>query len=71
MGARASDSEQTLTIKVDDLERRLRDVEQRLETAQTHGWKRLWFWLRWGWPLTDWNAERPNWRPWNRDRRAG
>jgi hypothetical protein len=66
MGIRAPDSPLELTRKVDDLERRLRDIEQRLETAQSHQWKRVWFWLG-GWPMTDWNADRRNWRPWRRD----
>lgn len=53
--------------RLDALERAVRDHDQRLQTAQTHQWKRLWFWLQ-GWPLTDWNAPRRNWRPWHRVR---
>jgi hypothetical protein len=71
MGLPSADSPVELTRKVADLDARVRDLEQRLDTAQTHGWKRVWFWVRWGWPMTDWNADRPNWRPWNRGRRVG
>lgn len=55
----------TLERQIAELRRQMSDVQQRLDTAQTHQWKRLWFWLQ-GWPLTDWNAERRNWRPWRR-----
>lgn len=61
----------SIYARQDAILRQLSDHAQRLDTAQTHQWKRLWFWLRWGWPMTDWNAERPNWRPWNRTRRPG
>lgn len=56
---------QSLITRVDELERLVSDLLQRLDTAQTHQWKRVWFWLQ-GWPMTDWNADRRNWRPWNR-----
>jgi len=63
VGTPAPDTLEELTRKVADHERRLSDHAQRFDTAQSHQWKRLWFWLQ-GWPLTDWNAERRNWRPW-------
>ena len=55
--------------RIEELERLVSDHAQRFDTAQSHQWKRAWFWF-WGWPLTDWNAVRPNWRPWNRTRRV-
>lgn len=67
MGTPAPSSLEDLTIRVSELERIVRDHAQRLDTAQTHQWKRLWFWLQ-GWPLTDWNADQRNWRPWRRGR---
>jgi hypothetical protein len=55
----------TLYRQVVELRRQVSDIQQRLDTAQTHQWKRVWFWLQ-GWPMTDWNAERRNRRPWRR-----
>jgi hypothetical protein len=55
----------SLVVRIEELERKASDHEQRLDTAQTHQWKRVWFWLL-GWPMTDWNAERRNPRPWRR-----
>ena len=55
----------TIKRQVRILREQMSDVQQRLDTAQTHQWKRVWFWLL-GWPMTDWNAERRNWRPWRR-----
>jgi hypothetical protein len=48
----------------------LRDVTQQLDTAQTPFLKRLKWWLWDGWPWTNWNAERPNWRPTNPRRKV-
>jgi len=59
----------TLARQVATLRSEMADTRQRLDTAQTNLLKRLWWWLAWGEPLTDWNAERPSWRPWNRARR--
>ena len=55
----------SLTARVDQLEKVVSDHSQRLDTAQTHAWKRAWFWLC-GWPMTDWNADHPTWRLWRR-----
>lgn len=55
----------SLTVRVEELERELRDHAQRFDTLQTNPFKRAWWWLYDGWPLTDLNAERPNWRPTN------
>jgi hypothetical protein len=52
--------------RLDELERIVSDHAQRFDTLQTNYLRRLWWAVRWGWPLTDLNAERPNWRPWNR-----
>ena len=56
----------SMAIQIRDLQRQVSDLTQRLDTAQTHLWKRAWWWLRDGWPMTDWNADRPNRRPWRR-----
>ena len=58
---------ESLMIRVEELERLVSDHAQRLDTAQSHQWKRLWFFVQ-GWPLTDWNASRRQWRPWHRER---
>ncbi len=63
MGTPAPSTLADLTTRVAGLEHIVSDHAQRLDTAQTHQWKRVWFWLQ-GWPLTDWNAKRRNWRPW-------
>lgn len=56
----------SLTVKVELLEHRLSDIDQRLDTLQTSLWKRVWFRID-GWPgQCDLNAERPAWRPWRR-----
>lgn len=60
-----------LSARVERLERLVGDHEQRFDTLQTPWPRRAWFWLRWGWPWHDLNADRPRWRPWNRSRRAG
>lgn len=60
---------ESLLVRMQEVERLVSDHAQRLDTAQTNPAKRLWWWLVWGEPLTDWNAERPVWRPWNRRRR--
>lgn len=65
MGTPAPSTLADLTVRVAELERIVSDHDQRLQTAQTHQWKRLWFWFQ-GWPLTDWNAQRRNPRPWRR-----
>lgn len=55
----------SLDVRIGEVERLMRDHAQRWDTQQTHQWKRLWFWLQ-GWPMTDLNAPRRNWRPWRR-----
>lgn len=57
---------QSLTIRVQELERKVSDMDQRWDTLQTRLWKRLLFRLD-GWPgQNDLNADRPAWRPWRR-----
>jgi hypothetical protein len=59
--------ETSIGPRLDALESRMSDHDQRLSTAQSHQWKRVLFWLD-GWPMTDWNAPRRHWRPWHRSR---
>jgi len=56
----------TMERQIVELRRLLSDHGKRLDTAQTHLWKRVWWWVKDGWPMTDWNAERRNRRPWRR-----
>lgn len=55
----------SLTTRIGELERVMRDHDQRFDTLQTPIWKRVIFWLD-GWPWNDLNAEKPKWRPWRR-----
>jgi len=55
----------SLNTKVELLERKVSDHEQRFDTLQTPLWKRLWFRVD-GWPgQRNLNAERRAWRPWH------
>lgn len=55
----------SLTAKVEQLEQKVSDHDQRFDTLQTRWWKRLWFRID-GWPgQRDLNAERRAWRPWH------
>lgn len=50
-------------VRLDEIERRLRIAEKKLDTGwETPLWKRLVFWLD-GWPLHR-LVMRPAWRPW-------
>jgi len=53
----------SLAVRVDELERLVRDHAQRFDTLQTPAWRRLVFRLD-GWPVRDLNAPAPSWRPW-------
>jgi hypothetical protein len=56
----------SLTARIEELERKVSDHEQRFDTLQTRVWKRAWFRIN-GWPgQNDLNAERPRVRPWHR-----
>lgn len=56
---------ESLTIRVDGLEREVSDMRQRFDTLQTPAWKRLLFRID-GWPgQRDLNASRRSWRPWH------
>ena len=51
--------------RLDELERRASDVDQRFDTLQTPLWKRVWFRID-GWPgQRDLNASSRAWRPWH------
>ena len=51
--------------RLDELETRMSDNDQRFDTLQTPLWKRIWFRID-GWPgQRDLNAERRTWRPWH------
>jgi hypothetical protein len=52
------------TTRIDALEQRVMDHEQRFDTLQTPWPKRVWFWLQ-GWPWYDLNGERQR-RWWRR-----
>jgi hypothetical protein len=57
---------QSLTIRVQELERMVSDMDQRFDTLQTPLWKRAWFRID-GWAgQNDLNAKGPSWRPWRR-----
>jgi len=54
------------TVRIGELERKVSDMDQRLDTLQTPLWKRAWFRID-GWPgIRDLNADRRAWRPWHR-----
>lgn len=56
----------SLTVRVEELEREVRDHAQRFDTLQTSLWKRLLFRLD-GWPgIRDLNAPHRVRRPWHR-----
>lgn len=55
----------SLTVRVEELERRLGDHDKRFNTLQTPLWKRLLFRLD-GWPgQCNLNADRRRSRPWH------
>lgn len=62
-------SEETLLLvdsvvaRLDALEQRVRDHDQRFDTLQTWFWKRIWFWID-GWPWHDLNGVQAR-RPWH------
>lgn len=53
----------SLTTRVNELERRAVDHDQRFDTLQTPFWKRVVFWLD-GWPWHDLNGTQQR-RPWH------
>ena len=57
---------ESVFIRLDLLEREVRDHSQRFDTLQTPWWKRLWFLID-GWPWYDLNGSRHR-RPWHRSR---
>ena len=50
--------------RIDQLEKFVRDHDQRFDTLQTPFWKRVWFKIN-GWPWYDLNGEQRH-RPWHR-----
>ena len=56
---------ESLWLNLQQLERRLRLVEDRFDTRETPLWRRLVFRLD-GWPSWVIVADRPAWRPWRR-----
>jgi hypothetical protein len=52
--------------RLDSLEQRVMDHEQRFDTLQTPFFRRWWFWLQ-GWPWYDLNGTQQR-RPWHRRR---
>ena len=55
---------QSLSVRMQELERMVIDHEQRFDTLQTSLWKRLLFRID-GWPgQKNLNADAPKWRPW-------
>jgi hypothetical protein len=55
----------SLIVNVEQLQRRVTDMEKRFDTLQSRWWKRLW-WRLDGWPgQNDLNAKRRAWRPWH------
>lgn len=55
----------SLNTKVELLEQKVSDHEQRFDTLQTRLWKRLWFRID-GWPgQRNLNADKRAWRPWH------
>jgi hypothetical protein len=57
---------QSFSVRINELERRVMDHEQRFDTLQTPLWKRLWFKID-GWPYYDLNGTQQH-RPWHRGR---
>lgn len=56
----------SLKVRVEELERLVRDHAERFDTLQTALWRRLLFRLD-GWPgQRNLNAGRRSWRPWHR-----
>lgn len=56
----------SLTVRVEQMERMVSDHDQRFDTLQTPLWKRIWFRIN-GWPgIRDLNAPAPHRRPWHR-----
>lgn len=56
---------ESLTVRVEQLEREVRDHAQRWDTYNSPLWKRLWFVVD-GWSWHDLNAAKRRWRPWHR-----
>lgn len=55
----------SLTVNMEQLNLKVSDINQRLDTLQTPLWKRVWFRID-GWPgQNNLNAERRAWRPWH------
>lgn len=57
---------QSQQVRLDELEKLVRDHAQRFDTLQTPLWKRLWFKID-GWPYYDLNGVQQH-RPWRRRR---
>lgn len=56
---------ESIVVRIDALEQRIMDHEQRFDTLQTPLWKRVWFRID-GWPgQTNLNADKRAWRPWH------
>jgi hypothetical protein len=66
MGTSAPSSLEDLTTRVAEVEKLVRDHDQRFDTLQTPWWKRVWFKID-GWPWYDLNGARTH-RPWHRRR---
>ena len=56
---------ESLTVRKDELERRLRLVEKKLDTRDAAWPRRLWWWID-GWPRWTIVATKRAWRPWHR-----
>jgi hypothetical protein len=55
----------SLSMRIDIVEKLLRDHDQRFDTLQTSLWKRAWFRLD-GWPgQRNLNSHERAWRPWH------
>ena len=54
----------SLIARIDQLEKKVSDHEQRFDTLQTPFWKRIWFWID-GWPWHDLNGTQRR-RAWHR-----
>lgn len=55
---------QSVAFRLDQLEKRVSDHEQRFDTLQTPFWKRVWFAID-GWPWYDLNGTQTR-RPWHK-----
>ncbi len=53
----------SLVTRIEELERKVSDHDQRFDTLQTPLWKRIWFKVD-GWPYYDLNGARRH-RPWH------